>query len=128
MEKYDKVLIYIAGFAIMEGYWDLGTDQNPALGSVLSEMDPFKWDNCLSLDPAYEDEYLAYLRTDYGDKLEFDYDEAIAIIKGYFLTYRALAKIKGYVLKQLGDEAAMKELFERTRAGDIYKIHRKYLQ
>lgn len=128
MGRYDKALIYITGFEVLVDYWKLGIDQNDALALTLSDLDPLKWDSCLSGDPAYEDEYFAYLEKNFGDKRDFDYDEAIRIIKGYFFLYRPLAKIKAYVLERLKDESGMKKLFEQTREEHVYKVHRKYLK
>lgn len=121
-------IVPIRWFDILVDYWKSGIDQNDALALTLSDLDPLKWDSCLSGDPAYEAEYFAYLEKNYGEKREFDYNEAIRIIKGYFFSYRPLGKTRAYVLKRLRDEDAMKKLFEQTREGHAYRVHRKYLK
>lgn len=123
MNNYNKILIYLVGFKILDEYWDLNIDHNDDLGSFLSETDPFKWDNCLSGDPAYEEEYFQYLQRNYKGKQAFSYDEAIEIIKGFFLSYKPIAKIKDYVLQQLNDKEKMAKRFEDMAKEEIYKIH-----
>lgn len=82
----------------------------------------------MSADPAYEDEYFQYLDKNYKGKEFFSYDEAIQIIKGFFLSYKFIAKIKEYFLKQLCDTKGMQKRFEDMKKEEIYKIHTKNIK
>lgn len=123
MKEFDKYIIYLVGDDILNKYWLSGHTQDENLRFILSCLYPYQWDNCLSGDPAYEDEYFKYLQRNYKGKEFFSYDEAIEIIKGFFLSYKPIAKIKTYVLQQLHDKEKMMKRFEEMKKEDIYKIH-----
>lgn len=128
MDKYDIALIYLSGFKIVEEVWDRKIDNSDALGDVLGEMDPYKWDNCLSGDPAYEEEFIHYLNKNFKGKNRFSLNEVIKIIKGYFLSYKPIAKNKTYVLQQLENKEDVKKRLEDMKNEEIYKIHFKNLK
>lgn len=127
MINYDIVLIYLSGFKIIDEIWDLKIDNSDSFGDILGEMDPFKWDNCLSGDPAYEDEYFRYLAKNFKGKKSFSLDEVIKIIKGYFLSYKQIKKHKAYIVTQLKNKEGVQKILEDMKNEEIYKIHIKNL-
>ena len=78
MNKFELfTLIYF----VLEAYYEDEVEENEKLNIVLSDMNPFVWEDCISSDPAMYAEYLDFI----GDR-QISIENSLSIAKDYVKT------------------------------------------
>ncbi len=78
MNKFELfTLIYF----VLEAYYEDEAEKNEKLNVVLSDMNPFVWEDCISADPTMYAEYVDFI----GDR-QISIENSLAIAKDYVKT------------------------------------------